>query len=182
MTEQNKNLPEVLGKPPLPEVATSIPDRTVTEKEAIEAMHRAGCVVVEPKLITDLESVGIHVRSVGVLKIVRGRAVINQQRLDTLMRDIAERVMIGEVGEGDKPKKPKNAEVIKLVQAYGYLSSKLTESLQLLVEIEGVVAPPGGIREEEQTNASFAAGVAVRPAGGTTVFANEVHLHEQPKK
>lgn len=183
MTDTNNNLPSVPGDNPPPDVPTSIPDRKVAEPEAIEAMQRAGAVVVQSKLFHDLESVGIHVRGVGVLKYVRGRAVISQHRLDTLMKEIAERILVGQSEDGGKAKKPSNAEIIKMTNALGYLSTKLTESLRLLVEIEGVVAPPGGVREEEQVQASFGAGVPVRPAlaGGTTVFAKEVHLHEQKK-
>jgi hypothetical protein len=163
------------------EVAVSIPDRQVTDKQALEAMKRAGNVVVTEHYLEDLETIGIYARK-GTLKIQRGRAMINQRRMEIVLEKAAEIITATNI-KIDSKHKPKAGEILMSprdfstsIQAFAQLSSKLTESQQFSVNCEEVYRPAASVQDPDQVHSSFTPGAAVKPAN-TQVFANEVHLH-----
>ena len=162
------------------DVAVSIPDRTVCDKDAREAMQRAGHVEVDEMYLRDLETVGIYARQ-GTLRIQRGRAMINQRRMEQVLEKASDTILAFKIKSG-KGKAEDNevtpGDYSKVLQSFGQLSSKLTESQRFSVECEEVYRPPATVRDPDQTQTSFTPGAKVQPAA-TQVFAHEVHMHGQ---
>jgi hypothetical protein len=162
------------------EVAVSIPDRQVTDKDTIEAMKRSGNVVVGEHYLQDLETIGI------TLKIQRGRAMINQRRMELVLEKVAETITNTKVksskddraGAGEILMNPRD--FATTVQSFAQLSSKLTESQQFSVGCEEVYRPAASPQDPDQVNNSFVPGAPVKP-GTTQIFTKETHIHGAPQ-
>ena len=131
-------------------------------------------------VIRDLASIGEHVQGSGVLRVTRGRALVNQQRLDTMMRELSAAVM--EMQE--KPKKTRRdlTSMAELSHSFGYLSARLTDSQHLMLEVEKV-ASPGNTDTPRPLVDAFAAGAIVGPSpGGIPMMKPEGQAHhgDQP--
>lgn len=180
--EQNapKTLPEkkqILAM----EVPVSIAERQVTEADAIAAMKRAGGLVVNEHYLEDLETIGIHARR-GTVKIQRGRAMINQRRMEVVLESLvcnltAVQVVTNKkqkVADGKIAMAPRDYAAV--VQSFSQLSSKLTESQQFSLGAEEVYRPAAAPQDPDQQQNSFLPGAKVQPAS-TQVVAHEVHFH-----
>lgn len=164
-------------KPTSLEVEVSIPDQVITDESAAEAMRSQGLIMLQKNTITDLASIGINLQGVGVMRVQRGRALVSQQRLDE-----ASRVVYNEIIELSKDKSAKGrlAKICQLSQSLGYLASKLTESQELMLSIDGEKTGYHAMPSDEPTTKAFTPGSIVR-GGGTAIMAREVHLHPAPE-
>lgn len=155
------------GTPTESGAAIDIPEESVTEKEAIEALRRLGIVKLPKTRLSDLAALGVFQTGVGVYKMQRGQAMVNQQRLNRIIDFLMEEAM-----KGGK-KAPSLDEIREVAHTVGYLTSKLTESQHLLVEME--VSRSGGVRDEEAPKQqTFKPGEEIKPI----VVAKEVHIHQ----
>jgi hypothetical protein len=115
-------------------------------------------------VLRDLASIGEHVQGAGVLRVARGRALVNQQRVDSVMRELAAAVM--EIQQ--KPKKTRRdlALMAQLAHAFGGLAARQTESQHLLLAVEQA-SSPGEPDAPKPLNEAFPAGAIVgqRPVG-----------------
>lgn len=151
-------------------------ERTVTESEAIEALKRQGIVKIPKTRLQDMVSLGIWQTGVGVFKIQRGQTLFSQQRLNVLIDTLVKRA----TKEGKEA--PSTEELTEIARTAGYLTSKITESQHLLVDMEERRSGPwSGHDPEEGHRPSFGAGQEVKP-GGTQIIARDVHIHSEPKK
>lgn len=173
--------PEESGK------EVELPQENVTEEQAIEALQRIGHIKLPKGSLGDLAKLGIYQSNVGVFKIQRGQALLNQQRMNAVMDKLTNRIL--EMPDEKKPEdptaKPKKKKIKTpdslqtLAHTLGYLSSKFTESQHLMLEME--TSRPGGPHDEEpSTQKSFGAGEDIKP-GATRITAQTVHIHEAPK-
>jgi hypothetical protein len=165
------------------EVAVSIPERQVTEKDAMEALRRAGHLEIGDYYLNDLETIGIHARK-GTLKVQRGRAMVNQRRLEMVLESAADKLLAVKI-KVDKNTKAKEGEILMspanyatVIRAVSVLASTLTESQQFSVNCEEVYRPPAAVQDPDQVHNSFVPGKPVVP-GTTQVYAKEAHFHGQ---
>lgn len=158
-----------------------IPTEVVTDEEAIEALERMGNVKLPKGMMNDLAKVGVNQAGIGVFKLVRGDSMMNRTRLNLAMNTLLGYIIRGTAAESAKGKKGrpmKPLEMAELAHKLGYLSSKMTESHRLMVDMEQ--ARPGGPHDDEPAHqASFGAGEDIKPA--TTINAQTVHIHEGVK-
>lgn len=82
----------------------------------------------------DVAAIGAQVRAAGVLHVARGIAVINQQRLNTLMQELT--VPILKLGRKRRKNTADYAAMAKLSDSLGRLSGQLTQSQHLLLDAE----------------------------------------------
>jgi hypothetical protein len=150
------------------QVEVSIPDRTVTESQAIEAMKRRGLVLVDDHYLEDLETIGIYSRT-GCLKIQRGKAMINQHKLEQAIATVTEKLVTAKIREGKKTAykdgvltlPPK--EYAALGQTLAQLSKALTDSQRFSVEMDQTYRPAATVKDEDQVQTSFIPGAPVTP-------------------
>lgn len=156
------------------EVPVDIPDPVVTEDEAIAALERQGHVDLDARTIRDLRDIGVFAKATGLLKIQRGRGMVNQQTLHKAMiamQDEMDKVLHSRL-------KDKTAKMTALARTIGYLSSKVTESQRMMMGIEKLSQPAGTIESEMPVNNGFRPGQTVKPAKGSTmIMARNVHIH-----
>jgi len=121
-------------------------------------------------VLQDLATIGEHVQGAGVRRVSRGWALVNQQRLDSVMRELADTIMEMQ----RKPKKTRNdlTSMAKLAHSFGYLSRQLTESQRLMLEAEKVSAP-GETDAPKPPNMVFPAGAIVGPPPGGMLMKQE---------
>lgn len=161
-----------------------LPQEVVTEEEAILALEQLGNVQMGPHSLSNMAKVGVYQTGLGVFKMQRGQALWNQARLnkamDVLLGAIVTVAETGEIKpvEGKKPRKKKASVpegLALLTHELGFLSSKMTDSQHLMLEMEQV--RPGGVRDDEpKIQASFKAGEEIKP--GARIVAQTVHIHE----
>lgn len=116
---------------------------------------------------------GIYVGGLGVLKMQRGRAMINQQRVDDAMRQMSE--LLAAIMAGTS--KQKIAQATKVVQTIAYVSRALTDAQKFLAEVEERANPgrqPYVPKLPEVMNQGFTPGQDVQP--GMTLTMREVTL------
>lgn len=184
MKLRNNLLPATTGEmrpsvgPDAEKPDVEVQEPTVTEKQAIEALERQGLISLPPNILADIDAVGAYVRGPGVMRNQRGRAVINQQRLDSLMRQLTEMLASGEKILADgKKRKLTFPDFLAASKVMGYLSSKLTESQKLMAELQRIGSAGRPIEEPEAPRNGFTPGKAVVPANQTQIYAKEVHMH-----
>lgn len=160
------------------EVMVSPTDRVVSEKEAVEGMRRLGLEKVRESTVRDLEALGIHMKTVGTLKIQRGWIMVDQNRLHIAMCQIAN--LLTKIATEEDPKKNKKQveHIGKLAASLSELSRRSTDAGRLAVEIEGLVSPGGSPSEEpESEQQGFVVGQPVRARPGNNIVARDVHIH-----
>lgn len=160
-------------------VEVDIPDPIIAEEAALQAMEHLGQVTIPTEYVNKLAAVGIHVKGAGVIRIQRGRAMLNQTLLDRCMVDLAK--MINKIASGSA--KARVDQASKLSHALGYLSSKLTESQRFMAELEGrgVIGTRNSKGQESvdepPAQLSFVPGSNVSPQ---QIVTKEVHIHNPP--
>lgn len=156
-----------------PQVPIDIGEPIIGETEALKALEEHGLVNLPPGHLTSLRAIGAYIHGTGTLKTQRGGVMVNQQRLDSAMRIIhAEIVAIG----ASKGQKGRLNSLTRLCTTLGYLSTKLTDSQHLMMELEGGRAAIDPNTSAEATVRSFMPGQTVKP-GSTLVIGKEIHMH-----
>jgi hypothetical protein len=167
-------------KPQVPNVSVDAGEEVkISDEEALECFERQlGCIKVGPQGISDLEKIGIYVRGVGVLKLQRGNAMINQQFVKRVLTEMVKMVEVGKKDRKGKTQPLTVNDICALGRALGYLSSKLTESQKFAVELERVRQVTDGMTDEDEPPLHrFVPGKTVTPTG-TQIIAQEVHMHQ----
>lgn len=173
-TPKSQAMAKLEPKTEVMEVPVEIPDPVVSEDQAISALERQGHVDLDAGTISDLRDIGVFSKATGLLKIQRGRGMVNQMTLHKAM--IAMQDEMGKVLHSRL--KDKTAKMTALARTIGYLSSKLTESQRMMVGIEKLSQPAGTIESEMPMNNGFRPGQTVKPAKGSTmIMARNVHIH-----
>jgi hypothetical protein len=158
-----------------------ITDRAVTPEDVERIMQENGLSEISARGIHDLAAIGIYLHGAGVMRVQRGRSLITQQRLDQAMRLLQEELIIT---AQDREAKPKDRvdRMTKLAQSIGYLSSKVSESQELMLSTDQAGRPAvTHMPQDEPTARSFSPGAIVRGAGILAV-GNEIHVHSDPPK
>src|SRR5256885_12345237 len=137
------------------EVPVDIDEVVVSEEAAIKALQEEGFIKLPQGRLSRLAKIGAYVKGTGVFKLQRGQALVNQQRLDEVMRLIQSEIRrISQQRSGGKVNnKIKNMCV--LARELGYLSDKLTASQELMVAIEHQQSP-AGTHEDDAPVLAFA--------------------------
>lgn len=171
MNDDPKDLLPVKS-PPIP---IDIAEPMVSDEEAEKALLECGLVRVPKKQLDNLNKLGIWLKGAGVLRNQRGEALFNQRRLDDVMQILYEHI----VDINGSKRKDKMKSILLLSEKLGYLSSKMTESQKLVVEMEGLT--PGSARnaayQDEAVNKSFIPGSNVKPM----IVGKEIHIHQAPQ-
>lgn len=154
-----------------PEVPVDIAEPAVTSQEAVEVLKSFGLTRITKDQLSGLARVGIYLKSEGVLREQRGGALLNQSRLDETMQVLHELIMDAHTSK----RRNKLAEVIRLSEKLGYLSTKFTESQRLMIEMEGLTPHQRreAVQQDEAVNMSFIPGQDVKPM----IVSKEVHIH-----
>lgn len=121
-------------------------------------------------VLRDLATIGEHVQGADVRRVTRGRALVNQQRLDAMMRELAAVVM--EMQQKRKKTRRDLTSMAQLSHAFGYLSARLTDSQHLMLEVEKV-SSPGGTDAPKVLHGAFPAGAIVQPSPGAMMMKPE---------
>lgn len=145
-----------------------------TDGEATEAMVRLGLNMGAHEL-EDLATIGAHVKAAGVVRVTRAKALVHQQQLNNTIQTLTK--LLNEIAAEPNRNKKDVLDMAQLSQAVARLSTALTSSQQLLVELEAL--SPAEEVENPPRVRSFRPGEIIRPAGGTVVMAREVHLHDK---
>ena len=182
-TQQLSNMSEIqavvkaLDKENNLEVQVTIPERAVTEDEALEAMHRQGKIEVPEKYLKDMETIGIFARRATV-NIQRGKAMMTQLQLERGMSRLTEILATWPMKTSSKDKTPGKlsaSQMTDFARALGFLAGKYTESQHFVLEAETVLRPATKPTDPDQINSAFKPGAQVRP--GTQIVAQQVHVH-----
>lgn len=160
------------------EVQVVVPERAVTEEEALDAMRRQGKVEIPTAYLKDMETVGIYVRKAAV-NIQRGKTMLAQSQVEAGIKRLAELIATAPIKANSKDK-TKGAlypeKVADLTRALSALLGKYTDSQRFTAELEEILRPPTKLTDPDQVQMSFPAGATVRPS--TQIMAKEVHLHQ----
>lgn len=163
------------------EVPVGIDEQTVTDDEALQAMKRQGFITMDRQHMHDLRTIGLHAHGGGVLRIQGGRALVSQQRIERVMQILHEEIAILHQDQDPNTNHTnRQSRMVAMAQVMGYLASRLTESQEFMIGLEGGKRrTEAQIFEDVPKTKTFAPGSIVK-AGGTLVLSKEVHLH-QPK-
>lgn len=144
-------------------VEVGIDEPMIAEAELKEILKRQGFAEVGLARMNDTGRMGVALKGLGVLKMQRGRALINQQRMDDAMRQMCE--LLTEILASNK--KTRIASANKTAQTISYMSRALTDAQKFMADHEqgsserrpsnAVVIP------EMPTNKGFLPGQNVQP-------------------
>lgn len=165
---------------PIPVAIEDVPDEVVTDEQAEAALQRLAFVPIAKDTVKDLRQVGVHLKGQGVLKVARGRVMVNQAVLAATIGVLANQIT--KVNPNQAVGKDVTNKLHKLGTTLASLVKVSNDSQELLLEIEKLGAPPGKPMEVEAApNQAFIPGAPVKPAaGGTLVIAKTAHLHGVP--
>lgn len=153
----------------------AIPEPTVTDAEAIEALRRCGLANIGANAIRDLAAIGIHAKGVGVLRQQRGRAMVSQHKLDQAVN-----ILLTEMNAvaGDAKVKNRVDKLVRLGNGIGFVTGKITESQRLAIEIESMTVGSGApVGDKPEMQQGFAPKAKIQP--GTTIHAQNVFVAEK---
>ena len=150
-----------------------------TDEQVVENYKELGFVEVTAKQLESLRGLGLHVRQEGILTTQRGTAMFNQMACMDAM-NMARKVLAALMPKGRKPNVQTVEKVEAMLKAMALLSGKLTESQEIMLNIEGgsQAVQTGAI--PDKLVKAFKPGSDVK--GGTLVVANNVQINEPAKK
>lgn len=168
---------QVVDKAKSLEVSVDLTDKVVTDEEAEEIMKANGLAVVQKNNITKLAQLGIYLHGVGVMRMQRGRALMSQERLDQ-----ASAILFRKMNEvaNDPEAKGQVQKLTALAQSLGYLATKITQSQEVMMLMEGQgkpAIPP--MPQDEPTARAAPIGSVVGPS--TVIMGKELHVHTDPR-
>ena len=144
-------------------------------ERTVKAMMNPGYVRIRRHELRDLETVGAYVQEANVLNLCLGRAMVIQQRLDTVMAALA--TAISNLAARPRGKRTDFASMAQLTHALAHLSAQLTDSQRLMLDADRA-SLPDRTGAPEPRNRSFAPGQKVVPSSSEPhVIVREVGSH-----
>jgi len=110
------------------------------DSEAAQVPLRRAANTLWQQELEALEHIAAQIKSVGTREVMYGRALVNQQRLDTVMQTLSAKIL--SLGRKRRTSRGDVALIAKLTHSLAQLSGKTTDSQRLLVEIERAASPP----------------------------------------
>lgn len=150
-------------------------DPLITDDQALAAFRENGLVDVQPGTVKNLANLGIYTKSVGSLKIQRGRVLVSQHRLDKVMNALVNE--FDRINSSDSKAK-KTEKLLGLAKAIGQLTARQTECQELAIDIESKAVAAGAPVQDgpQPTQASFPQRAKIQPT--TMIHAQHVTIHE----
>jgi hypothetical protein len=122
-----------------------------------------------------LATLGCYMRKIGVLKLQRGQALVNQQMVSEAMGMLQDEMRKAYGLKAKSQNKIKR--MCSLAHELGYLSDKLSGSQQVLLEAEQRMRAAPGVQEDDQPQQRFPIGRHVGGQNpGTLIVTEQVNI------
>jgi hypothetical protein len=150
-----------------------IEEAQVADRAAEKALQAHGLVAVTAQSVRALAAIGSFEKGIGVVPVLRGRAMLTQERVDRAL--VALTRIIDGTSDKLNGKVIGVANVLRAGQVLAQIAKAQTDSLRFTLELEEHLPPHLRLNQErEPLNKTFAPGAAVKPH--TTIYAKEVHI------